>query len=134
MSREIDARVAVEVMGWKRRWPAVLGGKCREINKNTGYMTIHRESDDAWNVPTSGGGTKRVVGCPHYSTTWEAMGLVVEKIKHLEFDLTFFPGSGWHVNLGNYVDGVLNFDSVVEEVAETAPMAVALIALKVMEK
>ena len=60
--RELDIRVAVEVMGWKRT--------------------------NAWSVSgTPPGESQPVHGCPHYSTDIASARLVVEKMRERGFEV-----------------------------------------------
>ena len=115
MSREIDAEIAEKLFGSKlvkEYWMDGDGEQSCKIWEPK--LTINR------------------LELPHYSTTWEGMGLVVEKLL-----------SEWNICFDSCEN---RFKAVFEESGpgcvrfaksnwvESAPMAVALAALKTVEK
>lgn len=110
--RELDALIAEKVMGLKRsdHWPVV---DLREDRSRP----LDRWDDDQGNI----------VPLPAYSTSIEAAWEVVEKIASLK--------NCWRLRLEKHPQGwSVDFETEwkVELVAETAPHAICLAALKAM--
>ena len=103
MSREIDAQVALKVMGW------------------TGIVDILM---DKRGFPPNGiCPSTNLARVPHYSTRIKSVWQVVQRINAGDFSLTK-DGSRW---FATFV-----YDSGMSCEADTAPMAIALAALKVV--
>lgn len=115
--RELDMRIAVDVMGWT---------KSVQVHPEMRAITLQ----DLYNDPS--------IPMPHYSTDIAAAWLVVEKFnqtmpKTWTFNL-FGSGNDWHVEIDSN-DGrfLQNGPSVqVFERAETVPLAICLAAMKVV--
>ena len=141
MSREIDAQVAEEVMGWIR------------CGKKDHTKPRHRKSRDfpgtiinCWDSKgphdrlESPNGETRIFYCgcenigeelPHYSTDYAAAFLVVDKFKHV---IIARGHSGvWGCTIRIYEKEWLD-NKLFIEYADTAPMAIALASLQAVRK
>ena len=122
-SRELDARVAVEVMG---------------IEVERGVTVVHDcgSVDDDVGIPVQAGGETEYDPCPAYSTDIRAAWEVVEKMAE---------GEGWQLSLNGPIGGwraectwwgcsipLIGVRKNLHHKAEaaTAPMAICLAALK----
>ena len=109
--RELDARVATKVMGWKEAWPK--------------YAYDGTPSGVLFGAGIDPHGCK--IPLPHYSTDIAAAWEVVEKSRH-----------GSHVevahgatsNAGKYARWRCKFGMQVFAEADSAPLAICLAALK----
>lgn len=145
MSRAIDVLVAEKVMGWK--WH-----RCHEKNPEgeTVYWFTDHEPPEWWERPTEvespppehRGSVLRVfIGPPPYSTDIAAAWQVVEKMReiacqvdvtsHGEHEVVLAHGVVCYIHGFNedfWREGMLDAD--YSAVADTAPMAICLAALR----
>jgi hypothetical protein len=118
-ARERDALVAEKVMG-------LPIGACRNL-----YWDTTDQSKSPW---TNGRQAKHIL---RYTTTWEGMGMVVEKMRELKgapFSAVYWRPDephGWAAEFGGNKHAHPD-DLWGEAEADTAPLAVALAALKAL--
>jgi hypothetical protein len=129
VSREIDAAVAEHVMGWTECDPAAMWGLWEHGDPGM----WEADPGNGMGIPP---GARRPEPCPRYSTDIAAAWLVVEKMRAEGFFWDVFAGGNAH---GLYIGA--RFDNAGEDeygeggimvtaYANTAPMAIALAALK----
>ena len=128
MSREIDTRVAVEVMGarWEDRTPK---GRKKELLMIGGRGAAYDDGTEIHYYGTVGRET-----LPHYSTSIADAWLVVEKMRGLGWWLRlsspFQDGSLW--NAGFTPAGTTGWNGTPDHnfASDTAPEAICLAALE----
>ncbi len=117
---ELDARIAEEVMGWRREptphrgWPKYKPPSFTD-SPSSGIYKVTGTTEDSWI-------TERWSPTIDHTAAWE----VVEKVQadlDVAFSLIRFPSSNWFAVFG---------DS--EREADTAPVAICLAALAAKEE
>lgn len=110
--RELDALIATEVMGWTHDRE-----RAHEVSSADGesweWVTGWRRGSEEWLHDFPPG---------YYSTSYEGMGLVLERLQALGWDIdATWAKDIWHVALGSWNNNKAE--------APTLPHAVALAAL-----
>lgn len=124
--RELDAKVAEVVFGW--RWITLdFGGTLSSILVLPEIQELFVSPGGGWQngklgTPTVSSAFPQV---PAYSSTWEGMGLLVEEMVKREYLPTFTINgeSLW------YAEFFISSEDYGEGCGETAPLAVARAAL-----
>ncbi len=120
MSIDIDDRVATEVMGW-RRYDAKTGAEwCEPDQEVGGVVGIVRHLVLEWSPST------------RIDHAWE----VVEKLSENWQEVEVSKVDGEYrcgVHNGTIIDNTIGYQAPFEY-AETAPMAICLVALQTVEK
>ena len=130
MSREIDAQVAVEVVGVDNM--DFLCPRCLGTHFGSTIGDDNEVIDRVCHGPPMSCGWRgpAIEACPAYSTDIGAAWSVVEKMEENGF---FF-----HLDTGCHAGNVCTFfiapnmDDICEGVADTAPMAICLAALEAL--
>lgn len=117
--RRVDALVAERLFGW--HWVK---------DRRTGQRILV-DSDTEW-VETFDLGTRvdPLAGLPHFSTTWEGLGKVVERMWELGY--AYEIGRNFHGSIYAGFDSIEDPRDNGHGTANTDPMAASLAALRTM--